>query len=162
MRSGEAPRCPSCGRELDERDWVYCPRCREPIPAPGEELPPPGMLTDFGLGMAAFVTGGWFGLAAGLCLYGFRRSTMGLLMAFAFLPAAVGAYLAVGLGRRLIRPARRSFERLLLAFMLATVPVATVAMLAVQNACFLTAAVAAGGLAIYAYIRRFPPDWGLT
>ncbi|MCX7598396.1 MAG: hypothetical protein N2512_05955, partial [Armatimonadetes bacterium] len=70
MDEKRVPKCPTCGRVLDERRWEVCPWCREPVPVgEGQRLAPTGMLTNWGLGMCAVTAGGWMGMALAMCMY---------------------------------------------------------------------------------------------
>jgi hypothetical protein len=156
-----APRCPTCGRVLDERRWEFCPWCREPVGGEeGEAVAPAGMLTNWGLGMCAVTAGGWVGMALAICLY--AEPALDTMVAWMVAPAGGGALAAVWLGRHLMRPARRSFERLMIALVFASLPLAALTVAVWRNAYFLCAGVSVGALAIYSYLRRLPPDWGLS
>lgn len=145
---------------LDERYWEVCPRCREPLPAPGEELPPAGMLTHWGLGMCGLVAGGMLGLGLAVSLdLGNPPPSWAILWPVVL--AALGAAASAWLSRHLMRPARRSFERLMIAAM-SVASVATPLTVALwRNPYALGAVIAVGTLAMYTYLRRFPHDWGL-
>lgn len=157
---GSSRVCPTCGRVLDERLWEVCPRCREPVPAAGEELPPPGMLTNWGLGMCALIAGSMVGLALAASL----ESPWPLESRVVLWPTGLGA-LAAGfaavVGPRLIRPARRSFERLLIALMVGAFLACTVTLVLWRNPYGLTAEVVIVTLALYMHLRHKPADWGL-
>jgi len=152
--------CPTCGRVLDERPWTVCPRCREPIPPPGEELPPAGMLTTFGVAMTGLVAGGMMGIGLAATLeMGWPLATRLALWpaGLGLLTAAAVAWLSV----RLMRPARRSFERLMIACMGATFVLAPLTLLVWPNVYFLGGSVVAGTLLLYSWLRELPADWGL-
>ena len=150
--------CPTCGRQLDERDWHHCPFCREPIPHAGEPLPPSGMMTDFGLGLfAALVSSVMTAVSISAI-----ESSLPVGARLILLPGAAGvaaAWSASWLGRRLIRPMRRSFERIIIAAVLSLLPAATVGM-ATANAWAGPGTLTFLAAAIYAHIRHKPPDWG--
>ena len=152
--------CPSCGRILDERDWEICPRCREPIPREGEQLPPPGMLTTFGLGMCGVVIGSLMGFAMAVGASGAEPAGARILT----WPAGGAIFLstaAAWLGPKLRRPARRSFERLLIALMFMAILVSSLAAMGLTNVYALGGILCVGALAIYLHLRRLPADWGL-
>lgn len=161
MDEKRAPKCPTCGRVLDERRWEFCPWCREPVPSSdAEQLPPAGMLTNWGLGMCAITAGGWVGMALAMCLY--ADPPPGAMLACVAGPAGGGALAASWLGKHLMRPARRCFERLMIALVFAALPWAALTVAVWRNAYFLCGGVAVGALAIYSYLRRLPPEWGLS
>ena len=149
--------CPTCGRELDEREWHYCPFCREPIPRDGEAPPPAGMMTDFGLGLFSALVGSVMVAVAVAPVDAWPVGVRATLC-----PMGAGAAAALGaswLGRHLIRPMRRSFERMVIAAVLALLPSAFIG-LAVANPWAGPGALVLLGAAIYAHIRHKPADWG--
>jgi hypothetical protein len=81
--------------------------------------------------------------------------------ALALGPALVGAAIAAWLGPHLMRPARRSFERLLIALVLVALPMSAITAGLVRNVYFLAVGATVGSLALYAHLRSLPADWGL-
>lgn len=157
--SDDSRTCPTCGRELEE--WLpdLCPACGEWIPGPGEELPPPGMLTTFGLGMVGLVSGGCIAGAIGLCIIS-DHDTLGLPILMAAIAGVVTAFVAANLGKHLTRPARLGFERFLLAAVVTSFFGAALAFLGLHNAYVVGGLIAVSTLLLYAHFRRQPADWG--
>jgi uncharacterized membrane protein YeaQ/YmgE (transglycosylase-associated protein family) len=155
--------CPSCGRRLEGRRWQHCPFCREALPLPGEPLPPPGMLTTFGVGLCGAVVGG---LVGATLTYNALRSPEAPALPTAVVgwvglaAAAAAAAVAAWLAGHLMRPARRAFERLMIAMLLVT-PAAVIVALGWPNPYGLATVFVLGTALIYAHLRRLPPDWGL-
>lgn len=117
------------------------------------------MLTDFGLGMCGALVGGLIGIALAMVL----DTSWPIESRLGLWPIGTGgaaAWFASWLAKRLIRPARRSFERLMLSFVIATIPT-TFVTLVLRNPYVLAAGVCIGSLAVYSYLRSLPPDWGL-
>ncbi|MCX7599003.1 MAG: hypothetical protein N2512_09080 [Armatimonadetes bacterium] len=126
----------------------------------GQRLAPAGMLTNWGLGMCAVTAGGGIGMALAMCLHAEPGS--GTVLAWMAGPATGGALAASWLGKHLMRPARRCFERLMIALVFAALPWAAITVAVWRNPYFLCGGVVTAALAVYSYLRRLPPEWGLS
>ncbi len=114
-------------------------------------------MTDFGLGLFSALVGGVMAAVAAAPIDAWPAQVRMTLcpMGAGAAAAAFGAWL----GRHLVRPMRRSFERIVIAAVLALMP-AAFAGLAFGNVWAGPAVLAALSAVIYLYIKDKPPDWG--
>jgi len=118
------------------------------------------MLTHWGLGMCGLVAGAMLGLGLAVSLdMGQPPPRWAMLWPVAL--GTLGAAASAWLSRHLMRPARRSFERLMIAAMGVASVATPLTVAAWRNPYALGTVVAIGTLAVYTYLRRFPHDWGL-
>ncbi len=154
MRAGRTKICPTCGRELDERPWTVCPFCKEPL----DGSLPSGMMTDFGVGFSAALATVWL---SALLLHTAPIALPPEARLF-LIPIASGAVafaVCMRLAEHLTKPMRRSFERIIIAALMAIFPAGLVAVFSLSV--WATAATAAlAWAAVYSYLRRLPPEWG--